>query len=345
MSTHNALSKKILPCLLAVAMTLTLLTFAGTSAYAATGTAPDATQALSITIKSPSGRVTLPPQNTKPTLGGGTIATPTSTPTPQNPSAPVIITTDGSDGIAVIITAPADTVISADNRVHIGAEGATVSIRFGSDGSQPALTLQIASGTVLLLDENAPLGYSVVSSHPFGDVKESDWFSDDVVFTYAHNLIAGTGSTAFSPNTPETRAMFVSILYRLAGKPAVRMNEAFDDVIEGQWYYEAVNWAAQSGIVSGFGNNKFAPDNAVTREQMAAILVRYARFMNIDLPKKRGGAFADEASIGAWAEEAVNTMYAAGILSGKSGGMFDPKGNATRAEVAAVLHRFIINQR
>jgi hypothetical protein len=309
------------------------------------GTLPDATQALSITIKSPGGRVTLPPQNTKPTPGGGYDSNTHQHAYPAKPERPRnIITTDGSDGISVTITAPAGTVISADNRVRIGAEGATVSIRFGSDGSQPSLTLNIAPGVILLLDENAPLGYSVVSSHPFTDVKESDWFNDNVVFTYAHNLIAGTGATAFSPNTPETRAMFVSVLYRLAGKPAVRMNEAFDDVIEGKWYYEAVNWAAQSGIVSGVGGNKFAPDNAVTREQMAAILVRYARFMNIDLPKKRDGIFADQESIGAWAKEAVDTMYAAGILSGKSGGVFDPKGSATRAEVAAVLHRFIINQ-
>jgi hypothetical protein len=94
--------------------------------------------------------------------------------------------------------------------------------------------------------------------------------------------------------------------------------------------------------VSGVGGNNFAPDSDITREQMAAILAGYARFMDIDLSKKRNGVFTDETDISEWAKEAVNAMYAAGILSGKPGNRFDPKGTATRAEVAAMLHRFIV---
>jgi hypothetical protein len=113
-------------------------------------------------------------------------------------------------------------------------------------------------------------------------------------------------------------------------------------VSDASWYGEAVNWAAQSGIAGGIGDNLFAPSGDVTREQMATILYNYANFMDIDLPKERQGAFADEAEISAWATDAVSALYAAGILSGKGAAGFDPKGEATRAEVAAMLHRFII---
>jgi hypothetical protein len=103
-----------------------------------------------------------------------------------------------------------------------------------------------------------------------------------------------------------------------------------------------VAWAAAQNLVSGAGDGRFAPDSDVTREQMAAILANYARLTDIDLPRKRSGVFIDEANIGAWAKESVSAMYAAGILSGKPGELFDPQSTATRAEIAATLHRLII---
>jgi hypothetical protein len=135
--------------------------------------------------------------------------------------------------------------------------------------------------------------------------------------------------------------MLVTVLGRLAGADTGKYTaSSFSDVAEGQYYTAFVEWAKESGIVGGIGDNLFAPDSNVTREQMAAILAAYARFMDIDLPKKRSGVFADEADISPWATDAVNAMYAAGILNGKPGELFDPKGEATRAEVAAVMHRF-----
>ena len=112
------------------------------------------------------------------------------------------------------------------------------------------------------------------------------------------------------------------------------MTAAFEDA-------PAVNWAYANGIVSGMGDNLFAPNAEITREQMAVMLYNYAKFIDAELPKNRAGVFADEDKIGAWAKEAVNAMYAAEILSGKGGNNFDPQGNATRAEVAAMFMNFM----
>jgi hypothetical protein len=139
-----------------------------------------------------------------------------------------------------------------------------------------------------------------------------------------------------------TRGMFVTALYRLAGTPAVRMNDAFDDVTEDKWYYEPVNWAAQSGVVSGVGGGRFAPDAHVTREQMAHILLSYAKHAGV-APQGAWEVrlnFADADKISDWAVEAAMYCSMNGIITGKPGSLFDPQGAAARAEAAAVLHRF-----
>jgi hypothetical protein len=180
--------------------------------------------------------------------------------------------------------------------------------------------------------------------NPFTDIKPGDWFYEDVAFVVANGLFFGTGETTFSPNMPMTRAMLVTVLHRLAGSPAVRVNEAFSDVTEDKWYHEAVNWAAESGIVRGVGNNLFAPDSNVTREQMAAILLNYAKHTGV-APQDAWAVrldFADAGKISDWATEGAMYCYMNGIINGKPGKLFDPQGEATRAEVAAMLHRFII---
>jgi hypothetical protein len=179
---------------------------------------------------------------------------------------------------------------------------------------------------------------------PFADVKEGDWFYEDVAFVAANGLFSGTSGTAFSPNAPMTRAMFVTVLYRLAGSPAVRENAAFDDVDDASWYGEAVNWAAQSGIVSGVGGGLFAPESNLTREQTAVILLGYAKYAGA-APQGAWAVrldFADTGKIADWATEGAMYCYMNGILTGKPGGLFDPQGEATRAEAAAMLRQFIV---
>ncbi|MCL2336683.1 MAG: S-layer homology domain-containing protein, partial [Firmicutes bacterium] len=169
----------------------------------------------------------------------------------------------------------------------------------------------------------------------------TDWFYGDVSYAVANGIFNGTGATTFSPNDSVTRGMFVTVLWRLAGSPAGSGGSQFSDVGQSAYYAEAVKWAAANGVVKGISNTKFAPNGLVTREQMAAILYRYEQFSG-QTPSGAGTAknFADRSKISAYAQEPVNTLVAQGILGGKPGNLFDPRGTAVRAEVAAVLHRF-----
>jgi hypothetical protein len=177
---------------------------------------------------------------------------------------------------------------------------------------------------------------------PFADVTAGDWFYGDVAYVYANALMGGTGERLFSPRLPMTRGMFVTVLYRLSGEPAVRMNAAFGDNEDTAYYYAAVNWAAQYGVVSGVGENLFAPGANITRQDMAVILARYADFAGIQLPDTQTyGGFLDEADVADYAKASVTRLYRAGIIGGKSGNLLDPRGSATRAECAAILHRYV----
>ncbi len=187
--------------------------------------------------------------------------------------------------------------------------------------------------------------------NPFGDVKPGDWFFDDVGFVYTSGLMTGTGteSSLFSPDMPMSRAMLVTVLYRLAGSPDTSgLPNVFTDVPEGSWYASAVAWAAANGITGGVGGNRFAPDDNVTREQAAAFLLRYARLIGKGPAGKATGGtdFADKGKISDWALEGAVWCSMIGVISGKPGDngmLFDPQGNATRAELAAMLHRFSDN--
>ena len=169
------------------------------------------------------------------------------------------------------------------------------------------------------------------------------WAKEHILFTVSRGLFSGTSKTTFSPNTTLTRGMFVTALGRLAGiNPADYKNGKFTDVKTDAYYAPYVNWAASKGIVNGTGATTFAPDNKITREQMAVIMKNYADKMGYSIPKTlEAVTFADNAQISSWAKDAVKAMQQAGVLSGKANNLFDPKGNATRAEAATVLHRFV----
>ena len=176
--------------------------------------------------------------------------------------------------------------------------------------------------------------------NPFGDVKKSDWFYEAVKYAHQESLVSGTSATTFSPQVAMTRGMMVTILWNYSKNQKAR-SARFVDVSVGAWYAAAVNWAAANQIVSGIGNNRFAPNNEITREQMAVMLYNYVKFINVELPKKRIGAFVDEAKISAWAKESVSALYAAEIFNGKGHNNFDPQGSATRAEVVAMMRNFL----
>ena len=178
---------------------------------------------------------------------------------------------------------------------------------------------------------------------PFTDVRESDWFYDDVVFAYENGLFSGTSDTTFSPNTSMTRAMLVTVLYRLEGQPAVNGRSGFSDVQYNGYYEDAVTWAADNGIVNGTSTSTFSPNVNVTREQMAAILYRYAQYKKYNTAASSGlNGFTDHASVSGYAAASLEWAVAEKLVNGSAGKLM-PTGNATRAQVAAILHRFVEN--
>lgn len=178
---------------------------------------------------------------------------------------------------------------------------------------------------------------------PFTDVRESDWFYEDVAFAYENGLFAGTSDTTFSPNASMTRAMLVTVLYRLEGQPAVNGRSGFSDVQYNGYYEDAVTWAADNGIVNGISASTFSPNANVTREQMAAILYRYAQYKKYNTAASSSlNSFSDHTSVSGYAVASLQWSVAEKLVNGSNGKLM-PTGNASRAQVAAILHRFAEN--
>ena len=180
----------------------------------------------------------------------------------------------------------------------------------------------------------------------FTDVSESAWYKNSVDYAVEHGLMNGTGTNTFEPESTMTRAMLVTVLWRYANAPKPGANP-FTDVPNGKWYTDAVAWAAENGVVNGVGDGKFEPDGSVTREQMATILYRYAQKVGIDTSKHTElSAFPDASRVSAYAREPMQWIVAEGVIGGsRENGQdwLNPQGNATRAEVATILMRFIEN--
>ena len=180
---------------------------------------------------------------------------------------------------------------------------------------------------------------------PFIDVRGDDWFYDDVAYVYENGLMNGTSETTFSPYISTTRGMIVTILYRMEGKPAVFEACPFTDVKAGAYYERAIVWAAENGIVKGYGNGCFGPDDQITREQMAAILYRYAKNRGLDVSVGENTnilSYDDALDISEYAVPAMQWACGAQIIHGADGRL-TPGAKATRAQVAAILHRFCEN--
>ena len=177
---------------------------------------------------------------------------------------------------------------------------------------------------------------------PFRDVFESDWFYEDVLFAHSEGLLKGTAKRTFSPYASTTRAMIATVLWRMDGSPKADADSRFTDVASGQWYSAAVAWANENGIVRGFGDGTFAPNAPVTREQFAAMLYRYAQYSGRAIESGSNLAdFKDAGTVSSWARNAMRWAVSNGIITGKPGKLLDPQGTATRAEIAAMLRRFL----
>ena len=187
------------------------------------------------------------------------------------------------------------------------------------------------------VDENPGTG-----ANPFTDVSEKDWFYGDVMFVYENGLMLGTSKTLFSPHGTATRGMMATILWRMEGSPAPKGKNSFTDVEAGKWYADAITWTAENGIFAGYGKDKFGPNDPITREQLAAIFYRYAGYKGYDLTVKGNlDKFKNADKVTDYAKTAMGWAVGSGLVKGKSGNLLDPQGTATRAEIAAMLHRFI----
>ena len=184
----------------------------------------------------------------------------------------------------------------------------------------------------------------LVSSLPFTDVSVDDWFYDMVEYVYDNGIMTGTSGTTFEPNATLTRAMMATVLWAMEGSPVVNYAMAYTDVDSDDWFAEAVRWATSEGVVNGVGDNAYAPNDPLTREQMAVMLYAYAVYKGYDTAASTAAeSFSDSGEISGWALTAMNWAVDNGLLGGKPGNLLDPTGSATRAEIATILRNFCEN--
>ena len=262
--------------------------------------------------------------------------------TGEHGSVQMTLAHDGAFGFTMTLTAPvgAENAGYWANLYHFNEEASTMTFEtaapIGDDGSV-SLSLSHASQYAIVIDDH---NHGVVTL-PFTDVSDNDWFYDPVCFVYSQGLMTGTSENTFEPNTSLSRAMLVAVLHRLEGSPAASAGD-FTDVADGDWYATAVNWAAASGITSGTGDGNFSPNTAITREQLAAILMNYAQYKGQDVSARATlDTYNDATAISSWANDVMSWAVAEGLISGVTSDELQPQGNATRAQVAAILQRFL----
>lgn len=244
-------------------------------------------------------------------------------------------------GAAITITLSPDKGYKLDKLTVTDGSGKTVSTVKKSDTvytfTMPASAVKVGVSYVKATE--------TASKTKFNDVSANDWFASAVDYVTGKGMMNGTADNTFSPKANTTRGMVVTVLYRLENQPSTSA-ASFTDVASGAYYANAVAWANANGIVSGYGSGKFGPNDKVTREQLAAILYRYAQYKKYDVSVGEDTnilSYDDAQSISSYAIPAIQWACGAGVVTGKSGSKLDPKGNATRAEVAAMLMRFCEN--
>ena len=264
-------------------------------------------------------------------------------------------TVSGSGNLALNCTAGDVTVTfngTAANGVTLARSGDSVTIS-GASGGSVVVSENGATTTTTTITPGQDVSVTLdgdineepdtpAGDMPFTDVRTSDWFYDPVKYVYEEGLMTGTGATAFAPNVTTTRGMIVSILYRLEGGPQINGSSPFTDVKDDDWYGDAVRWAERAGVVSGTSATTFAPNAAITREQLAAMLMNYANYKHQNVSARADlSRYSDADRVSAWAEDAVAWANAEGYISGMTATTIAPQGSATRAQVAAILQRYL----
>ena len=242
-----------------------------------------------------------------------------------------------SEGETVTITTSAEEGYETDGITVIGEDGEKIAVT----GSGTEYTFVMPSSDVTVSAVFRPS--SGGAGHPFTDVASDAWYADAVTYAYENGLMNGTSETSFSPALTTTRGMIVTMLYRLEGEPAAQP-AGFTDVSVDKYYASAIDWAEENDIVNGYGNGRFGPEDPITREQMAAILYRYAFFKECDVSASSAlNGYADTDQISDYALPALQWAHAESLVNGVSDTSLNPKGDATRAEIAAIMTRFCEN--
>ena len=278
--------------------------------------------------------------------GGGGTSTPTYPPGIEEPEhgSVTISPKNPEKGEQVTITPTSDEGYTVDTVIVTGPNGKEVAVTPNEDGTytfvQPSgkvtITVtfrQLASVSDCPRDESCPMA-------PFTDADRNAWYHDGVHYCVEHGLMMGTSQTTFAPDIVTTRGMIVTILWRLEGSPIVGASLNYDDVKAEDWYGEAVRWADSVGVVTGYGNGKFGPNDTITREQMAAMLWRYAGSPRVDGSLS---SFTDGAQTSSWAQPAMIWAVEEGLITGVGNDRLEPRGQATRAQAATILMRFAQN--
>lgn len=271
--------------------------------------------------------------------------------TPSKPGVNVAASAHGSVSLSTKAPAYRETV-TITPAPEAGYEVASVQVT-DARGRQIAVTAQDdgtytytqPSGTVTItvtFAEKAEEPQPAPVTEIFEDLVPGAWYEDAVQYAYDNGLLTGTSATTFAPDAVTTRGMVVSVLHRLAGSPAAEEDAAFDDVDASAWYGEAVRWAVSDGIVNGYSDTAFGPDDAVTREQLAAMLQSFSTWRgDADGTRSDLSGYEDASAVSGWALDAVQWANAQGLLNGTSATTLAPQGQATRAQVAAMLQRFL----
>lgn len=305
------------------------VTLTAASGYNMTSTPGDTTGITTYTVS--------PQSSSSPGSSGGSISTPTTYNVNVNAATNGAVAADkktASKGTTVTVTASPSKGYVVDAVKVVDKDGKDVAVT-EKDGKY-VFTMPASAVTVtgsFKAETPAPVAL------PFTDVKSGNWFYDAVKYAYAQGLMTGTSATTFAPNGTMNRAMIVTVLYRLEKSPAVTGASKFTDVPAGQWYSDAVAWAAANKIVNGYDETTFGPMNAVTREQMAAILFRYEQVKGLEnvTLEENLNRFPDQNKISAYAIPALQWAVGQKIINGNADGTLDPTGTATRAQVAQIF--------
>lgn len=273
---------------------------------------------------------------------GGATETPSTTVTDEKTGATAQVATDDKGTVTAQVTLPQG-VKRATLNIPAKVSPSTVAMVVKEDGSREILRKSVPTKDGLAVQVTGSCKIQLVdNSAAFADVAQDAWFSTAVQFTASRELFSGVGDNHFAPQDSMSRAMLVTVLYQLENRPQTANTGSFSDVAQDAWYHDAALWAQQQGITGGSGDGSFSPDASISRESLALMLYRSAQSLGVAGKEGQSlDSFADHGSVSPWAKQAMEWAYANGILSGNDNGQLAPQADSSRAEVSAMLSRFV----